>query len=338
MPKYTRDRALDQAGRGPPVPRGRTRALASAAVKPPLQSATGRAFARAGLLGNPSDAYAGKAIAFSVRNFSARVSVEPSDRSVIGDQTVAPLLEATLARYASHAGTRLQPLRIDVESDIPFQVGLSGSSAIVIAALRALAAAHGSELSPFDQAELALAVEVEDLGIAAGPMDRVVQAYEGLYLMDFRSERTPGAYTPLDPGMLPPMLIVWDPSGGASSGVVHADVRERWRRGDPDLRRAMERFPQLVDAGIDALRQGDFARFRTAVDRNFDHRCEWFPVADRDREMVAIARARGAGAKQCGSGGACLVVLTSQAQAPTLDSDYRLAGYRTLRPVIEDPT
>lgn len=303
----------------------------------PLRTGTGRAFARAGLLGNPSDAYGGKTIAFSVRNFSARVSVRPSDRNIIENHAAAPLIEATLTRYASHTGTRIPPLRIGVESDIPFQVGLSGSSAIVIATLRALAAAHASDLSAFDQAELALAVEVEDLGIAAGPMDRVVQAYEGLILMDFRSERTPGAYTQLDPGSLPSMLIAWDPSGGTASGVVHADVRERWQRGEDDLRTAMEEFPRFVDTGIDALRQGDFRLLRTAVDRNFDHRCEWFPVAERDREMVAIARARGAGAKQCGSGGACLVVLNSETETPTLEADYRLAGYRTIRPVIEDP-
>ena len=93
------------------------------------------------------------------------------------------------------------------------------------------------------------AVEAEDLGIAAGPMDRVVQAYEGLYLMDFRSERTPAAYTPLDPDTLPPMRIAWDPTGGAPSGSVHADTRERWQRGDPKLLRAMAKFPKLVDAG-----------------------------------------------------------------------------------------
>jgi glucuronokinase len=302
-----------------------------------VRSATGRAFARAGLLGNPSDAYAGKAIAFSVRNFSARVSIEPSNRSLIQNEGAGPLLNAALTRYAAFTGTTLEPLRITVETDIPFQVGLAGSSAIVIAALRALAAAHGSELAPFDQAELALAVEAEDLGIAAGPMDRVVQAYEGLYLMDFRSERTPAAYTPLDPDTLPPMRIAWDPTGGAPSGSVHADTRERWQRGDPKLLRAMAKFSKLVDAGAKALMHRDFARLRSAVDDNFDQRCECFPVAERDREMVAIARARGAAAKQCGSGGACLAVLKSEEQASALEADYRRAGYETLCPIIEDP-
>ena len=39
-----------------------------------------RAYARAGLLGNPSDGYFGKTIAFSLRNFRARVLLYPSAR------------------------------------------------------------------------------------------------------------------------------------------------------------------------------------------------------------------------------------------------------------------
>ena len=38
------------------------------------------AYARAGLLGNPSDGYYGKTIAFLVRNFRARVLLSPSAR------------------------------------------------------------------------------------------------------------------------------------------------------------------------------------------------------------------------------------------------------------------
>ena len=59
-------------------------------------------------------------------------------------------------------------------TSIPRGVGLGGSSAIVIAVLRALCALHGTELDPARMAELALAIETEDLAIAAGPQDRVV--------------------------------------------------------------------------------------------------------------------------------------------------------------------
>ena len=42
--------------------------------------AIGRAHARAGLLGNPSDVYEGKAIAVSICDFSAEVTLEAAER------------------------------------------------------------------------------------------------------------------------------------------------------------------------------------------------------------------------------------------------------------------
>jgi hypothetical protein len=41
------------------------------------------AYARVGLLGNPSDGYFGKTLAFSVSNFAATVTLEPSESLVI---------------------------------------------------------------------------------------------------------------------------------------------------------------------------------------------------------------------------------------------------------------
>ena len=44
-----------------------------------MRRATGGAFARVGLLGNPSDGYGGKAIAMALENFRARAVIEPCD-------------------------------------------------------------------------------------------------------------------------------------------------------------------------------------------------------------------------------------------------------------------
>ena len=44
---------------------------------------TAHAFSRAGLLGNPSDGYGGKAIALSLYEFRARVTVRAADRFAI---------------------------------------------------------------------------------------------------------------------------------------------------------------------------------------------------------------------------------------------------------------
>ncbi len=86
---------------------------------------------------------------------------------------------------APRGGRRCRRSRPTIETEIPREVGLGGSSAIVIATLRALCALARSRLDPAATAAIALAVETEDLGIAAGPQDRLIQAHEGLLYLDF---------------------------------------------------------------------------------------------------------------------------------------------------------
>ena len=69
-------------------------------------SITTKAYARAGLIGNPSDGYFGKTIAFLIRDFHATVTVEESDRI-----EVVPS-EDDHARFTS-----LDELAIDVDAD-----------------------------------------------------------------------------------------------------------------------------------------------------------------------------------------------------------------------------
>jgi len=86
----------------------------------------------------------------------------------------------------------------------------------------------------------------------------------------------------------------------------------------------------------DALERRDIAELGRLVDRNFDLRCKWFPVARRDRDMVGLARSHAASAKQCGSGGACLVLLRDDTRIADLEAGYRAAGFESFRPTLED--
>jgi len=323
----------------------------------------GTACARAGLLGNPSDQYAGRAIALTFRDFRARVALEPAERFEIvpgaADETRADdaqaavgrlreegchggvrLLQATLLRFAGASerfgalapGDARLRFRMRYESDVPRQAGLAGSSAIVIAGLRALSAWFEEDLGPERLAEIALAAEVEDLGIQAGPMDRVIQAWEGVRFMDFAG--TGGERTPLDPGLLPALYVAWDPRTGLDSGLVHSDVRARWLAGDAGVRAAMAVFPGLADEGRECLERGDVAGLCALVDRNFDTRASIYTLSRADHQLVAIGRDHGAAAKLCGSGGSVLGVLPDLSVWPKLERAHADAGYRVLRPQV----
>ena len=59
-------------------------------------------------------------------------------------------------------------------------------------------------------------------------------------------------------------------------------------------------------------------------------------MAGRDRDMVGLARSHGASAKQCGSGGACLVLPSEATRVAELEAAFRSAGFETVRPTLED--
>ncbi len=327
-----------------------------------MRRVSGRAHARAGLLGNPSDVYEGKAIAISIRDFEARVTLEESGRFEIargaddalefarfhdfvdalaerGFYDGIRLLRAASWRFSDFAPGRREladrdprlAFSMSYTTTVPRQAGLAGSSAIVIATLRALASWFEVEIPPDELARLALAAEVEDLGITAGPMDRVIQAYGGVMHMDFKP---PPRYTPLDPAILPPLFVAWDPRTGTSSGRVHATVRRRWLAGDPEVRQAMAVFPALVDRGMECLKQGDHDEFRRLVDRNFDTRASIWTLGARDLELVEIGRRAGAAVKFAGSGGGVVGVMRDEGEFSAIDSAYRASGYAAIRPTV----
>ena len=73
------------------------------------------------------------------------------------------------------------------------QVGLSGSSAIIVAAFNALLnffglAIHDLNIAREEYPEVILSIERDELGISAGLQDRVIQCFGGLVHMDFSKE------------------------------------------------------------------------------------------------------------------------------------------------------
>ncbi len=328
-----------------------------------MESVTSTAYARTGLLGNPSDGYGGKAIGLCLADLHAEVHIEAAERfhvgnsdgtwrpfpslgvarEELGSETLdegAALLLAALNRFCldhpeigeRDPGDPALGFSIRFATNIPRQVGLAGSSAIVIAALRSLARWFEADIPADRLAKLALLAETEDLNIAAGPMDRIVQAHEGLLAMDLAEPGDVSTYWSLDPTTLPPLFLAWDPQGGKPSGDAHADLKQRWRARDPQVMATIEAFRELVDEGLACLERGDHAMFCEAMNRNLALRLSIFSVSPSDLEMAKIANQCGASAKLSGSGGAVVGAMTGDGDFAQLEEAYRAAGYAFLRP------
>ena len=266
--------------------------------------ALGSASARAALAGNPSDGYGGAVLAVCVPRLAAHAEATPAT-DPLSDPPSA-LVDATIARFGRG------PCAVRWATTVPREVGLGGSSAIVTATVRALCALHGHALAPDELAEMVLAVEVEDLGIAAGPQDRYAQAHEGLVLMDFAGARP--RVERLDPALLPALYLAWRSDAAETSHAVHGGLRDR--ADEPPVRAGMERLAGHARAAGDALGGGDHAAFARALDASFDERAALLELDPRHIAMVHAARDAGASANYAGSGGAIVGTLPPGGLAP----------------------
>jgi glucuronokinase len=324
------------------------------------------AYARAGLLGNPSDGYFGKTIAFLVRDFRARVLLCPSARLEIkaskADMPVFESLEdlhsstrwrgyyggiriiqALIVRfhdYCREQGIELpnRNFTIEYESTIPLRLGMGGSSAIIIASLRALCQYYSVKIPLALQAKLALETETKELGVPAGPQDRVIQVYEGLVYMDFArnlmDSRGYGEYERLDPSLLPNVYLAYRTSLSEGTEVFHTNVRERWNAGDSGVRGAMEEWANYAARGREALLTGDVATLGELIDANFDLRAKIYNISKGNLEMIQTARSVGATSNFSGSGGAVTGTFADDRMFARLEESYTPLGIKVIRPKV----
>lgn len=327
---------------------------------------TTHAFARAGLVGNPSDGYFGKTISFIIRNFQTTVHLWESPhfeivpthgdlakfdsvRDFLRDQRLhgyyggIRLVKAAIKKFfdycakndlATHDGN----FTIDFASTIPRLVGLSGSSAIVIATLRALMQYYKIDVPKYYLPTLTLSVERDELGIAAGLQDRVIQSYEGIVYMDFEKEHLEkygyGRYEELHPPRMPPLYVAFDPRRAEVSDVPHRNLRELYNRGDPTVVQAMQTFRDLTDRGREALMSGNWDALGEVINANFDLRRSIMNIAPENLRMVEVARSTGASAKFAGSGGAICGLFKDGRQYQHLVDVMSEIGCTVFRPLI----
>ncbi len=278
--------------------------------------------ARAALAGNPSDGYNGRVLATVVPAFTATVSVGAANEFQIGDhRTFAnPADQAFshddtdlfLATLQVISDWNLGPLRIDWQTNIPRSVGLAGSSALVIATLRAIAALHQHEIADAELPELALAVETR-LGITAGLQDRVVQTYGGTCDMSFpRAETSAQALftvTPLTPGSSFRFCILSDEAASEPSQVFHGNLRSRYDAGETDVRRAMNDLALQATSAAAAFVAGDTVELGRAMNASFDLRASISDLSPSHVRLIELVRAHDAPANYAGSGGTIVALL-----------------------------
>jgi glucuronokinase len=325
-----------------------------------------RAFARAGLLGNPSDGYFGKTISIIIRNFGASVSLYETPELCIEEREVdlntfrniyhlvdsvklsgyyggSRLIKAAIKKFMEYCETnniRLsnKNFTIRYRSSIPRQVGLAGSSAIVTATMKALMRFYEVDIPKQLLPTLILKAESEELGINAGLQDRVIQVYEGCVYMDFEKEyfqnHSYGKYESIDPKLLPKLYLAYKVELGKVSGIVLNGIREKYDKGDLLVHETLGELASLADQGREAIRNKDYETLNKLINRNFDLRCKIMNISPSNMELVMSARECGASAKFSGSGGAIIGMYDNDEMLQRLILNLRKINARVIKPII----
>jgi glucuronokinase len=324
-----------------------------------------------GLIGNPSDGYGGKTIAFTLRNFHAEVVLYPWDQIEIiwseqdksrfksigelvedvdlnGYYGGVRLVKATIKRFAEYCrdheiALEREPFSVRYTTDIPRGVGLSGSSAIIVATLRCLMEYFAAPIDLPVLASLARAVENDELGIACGYQDRVAQVYQGLVYMNFADMVDVGGYAcghyeRIDAALLPPVYLIYDVAMSKTSQSVHGPLRTRVQD-NRLLAEVIQRIADLVPRAKQAILAQDAHCLHELMNENFDLRSSLYPIRPQHRAMIDAARSVGASAKFAGSGGSVVGVYRDEQMFRDLQqvlAESR-SHWRIIRPDIAPP-
>jgi len=327
-------------------------------------------YPRAAVIGNPSDGYFGKTIAFVFSNFIAKVQlyetpeleVKPerldgalfnSISELVDDVNFAGyyggmrLLKASIKvfyEYCLKNGIALDQRNFTIRysSNIPLRLGLAGSSAIITACFKALLRFYQIELAPQLLANLVLSVETQELGIAAGLQDRVAQAYEHPVYMDFNKtwmeKQGYGNYETLPLACFPPFYIAYRRNLSEGTEVVHNNLKARFDIGEKAVLRAMERWAEITDEFRLAMAAKDYDTMHRLMNENFDLRRKIIQITPGNIQMVELARSTGASAKFTGSGGAIIGTYRNEEMFDNLKSLMDKYEIEVIKPDIVTST
>ncbi len=299
---------------------------------------TARAPGRICLLGDNVDLIEKPVIAAAINAFLS-ISLQPRDDDIVilkgedinfqetfklGDKLEfdSPLryLKAVFTRFQDRIPNGFKAI---IKSEIPVSAGMSSSTALCIAFIRALSQAFHFNLETSEIAEISYLVEREDLGIECGRMDQYAIAYGGITYID--TGPNPGVEM-LPTASLP--VIVADTQDTHCTEEIQEWLQDRLRAMDPVLVNSLLRVVQLVNKGKQALLDQDLALLGRLMTKQQEEENIMGTATDRINLFCETALEAGAwGAKQMGAGGGgCVIALCPPGSKPAVQNSLENLG------------
>jgi galactokinase/mevalonate kinase-like predicted kinase len=283
---------------------------------------------RAGIVGNPTDGYGGTMIACSTRN-RAEVTIEENDQLIIVNNQSRKVLKwrndfdnqgdyfdvvRSVLRYF-----KLYDMKgkITIQTNIPVQAGLAGSTAVLSAVLSAVSKYAGFSYHKYHLAELNRTIELNYMKCHCGYQDAYMTTFGGLNYLDFRGKEyykdlegeLYATVEPLGSYVRELPLIVAHTGIKHHSGNFHKPLRERWLEGDPAVVSAYTDIAHIAREGKKALLNGDWEQLAYLMNKNHEIQDSLTDSGEQNNYMIRVARENGAlAAKLAGAGGGGTII------------------------------
>lgn len=283
---------------------------------------------RAGIIGNPTDGYGGSMIACSIKN-RACVTIEKDERLVVENRFGRQVLKwrndfnnkgdsfdivRSVLRYLKLYDLKA---KISIDSDIPVQAGLAGSTAILSAVLSAVLAYTGKQYHKYYLAELNRIIELHYMKCQCGYQDAYMTTFGGLNYLDFRDKEyykdlDQEIYTTVEP--LVPFVeelpfVIAHTGIKHHSGDFHKPLRERWLEGEKEIVEGYKEIAHIAREGKKALIDQNWDELAYLMNKNHEIQDSLCDSGRQNNYMIKIAKENGALAgKLAGAGGGGTII------------------------------
>jgi D-glycero-alpha-D-manno-heptose-7-phosphate kinase len=212
----------------------------------------------------------------------------------------------------------VEPVEVELATEVPFGSGLGGSSALTVCLLGALESLSPRDLFRVDRVDLVRDVETRVLGKPAGVQDYYPPLSGGLHTIRFEAGQTAALRKEVEPAAWERHMTLYDTGAAHSSGMNNWEILRGRLEGDPRVAADLDGVRDAAREMSSAVAAGDFAAMGRALRDEWEARRRLAPVVATPSIDRSIAAARAAGAwggKACGAGGGGFVVMLSPEEA-----------------------
>ena len=205
--------------------------------------------------------------------------------------------------------------RIKMDSNIPRQAGMAGSTALLSSILGAVLEKLNKDYNQYYFAELNRVIELRYMKTHCGYQDAYMTTFGGLNFLDFRGkeyyrELEDEFYAVVEPLSVPDLPFVVAHTGiKHNSGDYHKPIRERWLEGEKEVVKGYEEITELAIRGKRALLEGNWEELGVLMNENHKIQDSLSYSGDKNNELIKTALDSGAlGAKLAGAGGGGTII------------------------------